>query len=982
MFGPLEAWHEGEPVHLGDQQQRFFLVVLLLHANRPMSAERLAEIIWPGVPERVNLVRSYISRLRTAFRDADDIAIDKTPTGYVLRVSPDQIDLTRFNRLRQAARDAVDRAEEIELLRAAVALRRGPFLEDIDIDRVGGPDAVFSEEAYHDAVGDLAQLELDAGDHRSARDRLRGAVRMDPVRERYAALLMRALIADNDHPAAYRVFADAEAALADIDQTPGPVLRNLAALAEGGDPVSSLPPRPSGFTGRENELAAIEAAAAAGRGVVWVSGAPGVGKSALAVEAAHRMRHRFPQGQLLVRLNGHTPNVRTTTTEDALTQLLVEMGLPLEQVPATVGRKHSLYQAMLHDTKRLVVLDNAESAEHVHSLLPQVPGCFAIVTSRRMGGADTGEHIRLTPLPADDAVALFQAVVGPRRLHGDSDDLAAVVKRCGHLPISVLVVAALFRRHTSWPLHHLLGLLEENGPWSTDGDDLAAAMRMSYQLLDGARQRVFRLFGHLPGPDLDVKGAAALADCDIATARAALDYLHEVCLLEEASAERYHMLDPLKEFAAAEQAPAGQAGETATESEAALVRLLDFYLVALTSAVSAAYPFDRDLQPTAHRDCAVAPTFADPGVALKWVEDERDNLVAAIGHAADNDHPGHAWRLAVLLWRYFHTTSQVEEWITTMGRALEIVSSRPDDYGQAHVLLRMATAHSRLGQLTEARGAAEQALPRWQRLGDVRGEAATLCALAIPTAELGEHDLAVEQFTTALAKYEQCGDLRGQGHALSMLGHISESRGDLDLALRQNEAAVPLLRSVGHAQGLAHALNNLGSIQLRLGLAKEALDNHLDAYESALDAGDSCAQAYALNYIGNVHRAQGGFTEAVHHQVRAKAVGEKVVDADLHTRLLYDRGETALAMGKFGTARDNYEAALDLAGGDGNRIHQARANHGLARALHAAGEHAEALVHWTMAVTQFAALGQPEAVEVHAEQVALDCPCNQSCGSR
>ncbi|MBM7775973.1 tetratricopeptide (TPR) repeat protein [Actinokineospora baliensis] len=971
---------------LGDQQQRFFLVVLLLHANRPLSPERLTEIIWPSLPERVNLVRGYISKLRTAFREADDVDIEKTPTGYALRVTDDQVDTTRFYRLREAARGAADRAEAIDFLREAVALRRGRFLEDIDIDRVGGPDVVFSEDAFHDAVGDLAQLELDAGDHRSARDRLRDAVRMDPVRERYAALLMRALLADDDHLAAWRVFTETEAALAEIDQLPGPVLRNLAALTEQGDPVSSLPPRSRSFTGREDELAAIEDAAAADSGVVWLSGAPGVGKSALAVEAAHRMRDRFPQGQLLVRLNGHTPNVRTTTTEDALAQLLVEMGMPAEQVPATAGRKYSLYQSMLHNTKRLVVLDNAESAEHVQPLLPQAPGCFAIVTSRRMGGADTGEHIRLAPLPAGAAVELFRAVVGSRRVPGVPDELAAVVKRCGHLPMSILVVAALFRRHISWPLHHLLDLLEESGPWRSDGDDLAAALRMSYQLLDASRQRMFRLFGHLPGPELDVQGAAALAGCDVATARATLDYLHEVCLIEEVATERYQMLDPLKEFAAAEHSPdtADEAatGMTPTEAEAALLRLLDFYLVALTSAVSTAYPFDRHLQPTSHRACAAAPTFTDPRAALRWVEDEQGNLVAAIGHAADNGRPGHAWRMAVLMWRYFHTTSQVEDWISTMGRAKEIVFDEPDYYGQAHVLLRMATAYNRLGRLTEARALAQQALPRWRRLGDARGEAATLCALAIPIAELGEHDLAVEHFTSALAKYEQCADLRGQGHALSMLGHFSELRGDLDLALRQNEAAVPLLHAVGHAQGLAHALNNLGSVQLQLGLAEEALDNHVEAYESALEAGDPCTQAYALNYIGNVHRVQGRFAEAAHHQIRARAVAEGTIDADLHARLLCDRGETALAMGEITEARASYEAALDLVGGDGDRIHQARAHYGLARALHDAGKHEAASPQWRLAETGFTALGQPEAAVVRAQLEALDCPCQRPGGSR
>src|SRR5262249_14427751 len=164
-------------------QQRFVLVVLLLHANRPISPERLTETVWPGQPTRRSLVRGYINKLRIAFRDTD-VEIETTPTGYVLHIDENQLDLTRFDRLREESLRTSDQRRQIELLREAVDLRRGPFLEDIDIDRVGGPEVVSPDPAYSDAVGDLAELELAVGDHRSARDRLRRAVGLDPARQK------------------------------------------------------------------------------------------------------------------------------------------------------------------------------------------------------------------------------------------------------------------------------------------------------------------------------------------------------------------------------------------------------------------------------------------------------------------------------------------------------------------------------------------------------------------------------------------------------------------------------------------------------------------------------------------------------------------------------------------------------------------------------------------------------------------------------
>ncbi|KOX15310.1 SARP family transcriptional regulator [Saccharothrix sp. NRRL B-16348] len=978
MLGPLEAWHGSARLPLGDQQQRFVLVVLLLHANRPVSTEKLTEIVWGGNPERRVLVRGYINKLRKAFQDVDDVSIETTPTGYLLRVDEDQVDTARFARLRAeaaSAADAGDRRRAIGLLRAAVDLWRGRFLEDIDHDRIGGTEVMYPDDGFFDAVGDLAELELDAGDHRSARDRLRPVVRTDPARQKHAELLMRALIAGGDRVEAVRVFHGTEAALAELDMEPGPRLRKLAARAGRGEPASSLPSRPGGFTGRDAELAAIEAVASTPgeRRAVWVSGAPGVGKTGLAVEAAHRLRDRFPDGQLLVRLNGYTPNLAPVTVSDALTQLLVELGVPPEQIPASVNRKFTLYQTELYGTRTLVVLDNAHSPEQVRSLLPEASGCLAVVTSRRMGEPDTGEHVRLPPLPPEDAFALFRALAGTLRLRGRSAEVSGVVKRCGYLPMPIRVAAALFRRHERWPLEHLLRQLEESGPWRADTDDEegTAAVRVSYLQLDVPQREVFRLLGHLPGPDLDVVGAAALAGRDVPGVRAVLDDLHEVCLLEEVAPERYRMLDPLKEFAAAEPPPT-----TPTEHADALLRLLDFYLVGLADAVGAAYPFDRAQLPAVHRTSRVVPVFEDKDDATAWIAAELDNLVAAVRYAADHDLPGHVWRLAVLIWRHFNTTNRFEDWVETMELAYGVVCAEPDEhYGRAHVLLRLATAYDRLGRLEEALGLATRALAEWRRFGDVLGEAVTLCAIAVPLMELGRHDDAIEHFEAALEKYERCGDRRGQAHALSMLGYLNEERGNLDLALRQHLAAVPMLREVDHVQGLAHALNNLGTVQQRLGLADEALASHLEAYELACALGDDCLAAYALNYTGNVHRSQGRTAEAARYQERAKEVAAEVSDADLRTRLYLDRAATARDGGDRSEALRSYRAALDLAVGTGSRGHEAHAHHGVARALHALGQHATAAEHWRAAEAGFVALGQPEAAVVRAEHAALTCAC-------
>jgi DNA-binding SARP family transcriptional activator len=149
LFGPFEVWHDGVPLDPGDLQQRYVLVNLLLNANRAVSREYLQEHIWRGQGQpRSDLITSYIARLRKAFRDTPEVMIDKGPTGYLIRLDPDLIDVNRFRRLCEEAR----RTNDAAVFREALDLWRGSFLSDMDVDRVGGPRMVPSEEERVDAL--------------------------------------------------------------------------------------------------------------------------------------------------------------------------------------------------------------------------------------------------------------------------------------------------------------------------------------------------------------------------------------------------------------------------------------------------------------------------------------------------------------------------------------------------------------------------------------------------------------------------------------------------------------------------------------------------------------------------------------------------------------------------------------------------------------------------------------------------------------
>jgi tetratricopeptide (TPR) repeat protein len=369
----------------------------------------------------------------------------------------------------------------------------------------------------------------------------------------------------------------------------------------------------------------------------------------------------------------------------------------------------------------------------------------------------------------------------------------------------------------------------------------------------------------------------------------------------------------------------------------------------------------------------VALTFPGGDTAMEWLDEERYNLVAAVSHAAAHDRSEHAWRLAVLLWRYFYVRGHLRDWTETLQRAAEVLERVDNPTGLAHVRLQLAGARWRSGALTEAKALAEQALPLWVELGDVRGEATTLVTIATTANKLGDFAAAAEHYARALERYELIGDERGQAHTLDLLGVVNEQRGDLHAAERQHLAAIELLRRLGHRPGLAHSLDNLGCVRQRLGQLDEAFANHTEARDLAVELGDRACEAYALNNLGNVYRIKGRLAEAAACQQQARRVADLVVDPNLRVQLYLDRGETARATGDENGALNAYRAALDLSAGMGERSQRARATHRIAMVLHETGRHNP--THWRDALSEYAELGLPEADEVRAELDKLTCGC-------
>jgi DNA-binding SARP family transcriptional activator len=528
ILGPMELVVGGEQVATGSPQQRGLLAVLLLNANKVVRAESIIGALWEDPPATaLGQVQTRVWRLRQLLRDdAHEPALVTVPGGYLLSVEPGALDLEQFRRAVERARglNAARRFEQsAKAMREALALWRGPVLGDVDVPWVRA-EAANLEELRLAALEERIETDLALGRHRELISELRNMVETYPMRERPRAHLMLALYRAGRQAEALEAFGTGYRLLADnLGLEPTADLRLLHHAILTGDPsldlktelqVTDRSPRlsprelPAGvawFTGRECVLAELRtfltSATPPRTGVVaTVSGAPGTGKTALAIELGHSVSEQFPDGQLFVDLRGQER--RPAAPSDVLGRLLAKFGLAPSDIPETTSERAAAYRTLMADQRALVVLDNAACPAQVRPLLPAGSGCAVLVTSRaRFAALDSAHHVDLGPFRLSDGLALLDRIVGPERLTAEPALAEIVVELCGRLPLAIWAAGARIRARPHWRLARFVAMLEKESQrldMLAFGDlDVRAAIAPSYLQLERRQRLLFRRLGSL-----------------------------------------------------------------------------------------------------------------------------------------------------------------------------------------------------------------------------------------------------------------------------------------------------------------------------------------------------------------------------------------------------------------------------------------------------------------------------------------------------
>ncbi|AZK96936.1 NB-ARC domain-containing protein [Streptomyces tsukubensis] len=359
---------------------------------------------------------------------------------------------------------------------------------------------------------------------------------------------------------------------------PAPLHREAgpARGAEGGGgpgrasvpPPRQLPPAIAMPVASARACAELDAVAdRCGSGLAIVTGPPGSGKSAVAVHWAHRAADRFPDGQLYVDLRGHRPGTGPLSTAEALTYLLVGLGVPAGAVPADDAQAAAVFRSLVADRRMLVLLDGAVCAEQIRLLRPGGPDTCTVVTSRDslvgLAVHDAGRPVRIGPLDREASVRLLARAAGDRVVAAEPGAARSLADRCEGLPLALRIAAAALDTGARNPIAGLLDRMRGEGRLDalelhSDGSaGLEAAFACSYRALDVPQQRMFTLLGlwtEPPGTDPaqaapTVPALAAAAGLTVARARAVLRGLADVHLLVRLPGDRCALPGLLHDYA-------------------------------------------------------------------------------------------------------------------------------------------------------------------------------------------------------------------------------------------------------------------------------------------------------------------------------------------------------------------------------------------------------------------------------------------------
>lgn len=658
--------------------------------------------------------------------------------------------------------------------------------------------------------------------------------------------------------------------------------------------INTLPRDVDDFTGRDRELQrlvdAIEHPGSALQ-IHSVDGMGGVGKTTLVLHAAHITAGRYPDASLFINLQGHAQGQDPITPYDALGILLSDLGLPGERIPDHFEGRVTLWRRELSGVRAMIILDNASDPDQVRDLLPGGQECLVLITSRRrmVELEALSSSLSLEMLRPEDAITLFERIIGAERAASKHAEMARIIGRVGFLPLAIRLTAARLRAHPTWTVDDLL----DSGIGRNR--TLEQVYTLSYRDLDEQHKHFFRLLSVHPGAEVTPDTAAVLTGTGHEEALIMLEEIYNRHLIEEPVHYRYRFHDLIKGLASREGVEVG----SSPERQEALMRLLGYYAAVADECSLRIGNHDRVPLIKPVTELPHDPPADEVG-ALDWFDQEIGNLLVCAHYASEKSLMPFAWQIPSAITSFLRLRGLLAQAQAVLDNALNALRLAPDGVGEASIRRRLGHVARLRGDYRLARTYLDIALRSAIGLADRQGEAWCRHELAHLDRLTGDVPAACGHLTRALKLHIETGNELGEAASRTNLGMALMQNGDTERARAEFRKARHIASARGDRRGEAFASYQLGALERSAShyeLARSYLDSALKIYDSVRNGH---GQADCHYHLAKVDRMIGAYQSGRRHLADALSI---------YLSLGYRRGEA-----------DTYAESAEIARADGDTV--------------------------------------------------------------